>query len=103
MTARFVFAFGFALLVAGPVHGGNCIRDTYGNLVCDEHQCASDSYDRVFCAREGGNALRNQHGTVVCGIGYCVVDDAGAVKCSTRPGGGATMDQFGNVDRKSVV
>lgn len=97
MSARWVFAWAIAVLVACPVQAGDCIRNTNGNVVCGKGQCMMDPYGKVFCAREGGGALREQYGTVVCGIGYCAPDDRGRIKCSTRPGGGAAMDTNGKV------
>ena len=97
MTARFILARAIAALIAWPVHAGDLILNTNGNVVCGKGQCMMDPYGKVFCAREGGGAMREQYGTVVCGIGYCAADDMGRAKCSTRLGGGAAMDVNGKV------
>lgn len=97
MFARSTLVLAIAALCACPAWAGDCIRTTYGNVVCGRGQCMMDPYGKVFCAREGGGAMREQYGKVVCGVGYCAADDMGRIKCSTRPGGGAAMDMHGKV------
>ena len=98
MMRQLIVAFALAMGVSGSVvAGGDCIRDSYGSVVCGRGQCLMDEYGKVFCAKEGGGAMREQYGKVVCGIGYCAADDTGRVKCSTRPGGTALMDINGKV------
>ena len=96
-------AFAITTLVAFPAAlaqtpAGNCVRDSFGKVICGKGQCALDQYGKVHCAKEGGGgALRNQLGHVLCGVGYCATDDQGRVKCSSTPGGGAAMDSNGKV------
>jgi len=78
-------------------HAGDCVRDSYGNVVCGRGQCAKDQYDKVYCARAGGGATRDTYGNVLCGVGYCAKDEYGNVKCSRTPGGGAATDANGKV------
>jgi len=74
-----------------------CVRDSYGNVVCGKGQCAKDQYSKVFCADAGGGAVKNRNGIVQCGVGYCKEDYLGYVWCSKEPGGGAERDSHGKV------
>ena len=61
-------AFATATLVAFPCFAqtpaGNCVRDSFGKVICGKGQCALDQYGKVHCAKEGGGgALRNQSAT----------------------------------------
>jgi hypothetical protein len=76
---------------------GDCVKDSYGNVVCGRGQCATDQYGKVLCAKAGGGAVRDRYGVVSCGVGMCATSDLGEVMCSTQPGGGAAMDSYGKV------
>ena len=93
------FILGGLLIVAflTTAGAGDCIKDSYGNVVCGKGQCAIDQYGKVLCAREGGGAIRDRNGVVKCGIGMCATNDEGRVMCSAQPGGGAAIDSYGQV------
>jgi len=97
MAIRFVLGCLLALAVGSVAAAGDCIKDSYGNVVCGKGQCATDQYGKVFCAKEGGGAVRDRNGAVRCGIGFCATDDTGQVMCSAKPGGGAALDSYGKV------
>ena len=86
-----------ALLFLSPGASADCLKDQYGNVVCGQGQCATDSYRKVFCAHAGGGALADKFGKVMCGVGYCARDSYLDVWCSTEPGGGAAVDLYGKV------
>jgi len=97
MRMAFVIACVTLLSVASAADAADCVKDSYGNVVCGRGQCATDQFGNVFCEFEGGGAVRDRYGAVRCGIGNCATDDLGQVKCSTKPGGGATSDSNGKV------
>jgi hypothetical protein len=97
MRSRLIVASALAVAIVSPAFAADCLRDSYGTVVCGRGQCLMDEYGKVYCAKEGGGTMREQYGKVVCGIGYCAADNSGRVKCSTRPGGGALMDINGKV------
>ena len=61
-----------ALAAGTRVLAADCIRNSDGNVVCGDGQCAMDQYGKVFCAKAGGGAMRDRNGDVKCGVGYCV-------------------------------
>ena len=97
MIVRFLSCFLLVLVMGSAAAAGDCIKDSYGNVVCGKGQCALDQYGKVFCAKEGGGAVRDRSGAVRCGVGFCATDSMGEVMCSTKPGGGAALDSYGNV------
>ena len=86
-----------ALTAGTGVFASDCIKNSEGNVVCGEGQCALDQYGKVFCAKAGGGAMRDRNGDVKCGLGYCAPDDSGQIKCSAKPGGSAATDVNGKV------
>ena len=97
MRTRFVTCCLVALIAGSDVIAADCVRDSYGNVVCGKGQCAPDQYGKVFCAKEGGGAVKDRNGTVKCGVGYCAPDMSGEIICSVRPGGNALSDSSGKV------
>jgi hypothetical protein len=97
MRTRFVTGCLVALIAGSEVMAADCVRDSYGNVVCGKGQCAPDQYGQVFCAKEGGGAVKDRYGTVKCGVGYCAPDMSGEIMCSVRPGGNAAIDSNGKV------
>src|SRR4029453_16129200 len=57
---RFVTGCLVALIARSEVMAADCIRDSYGNVVCGKGQCAPDQYAEVFCAKEGGGAVKDR-------------------------------------------
>jgi hypothetical protein len=97
MKSRLALACLLCVALVGAIDAADCVKDSYGNVVCGKGQCAMDQYGKVLCAREGGGAVRDRYGVVRCGTGMCAVDDEGRVMCSSRAGGGAAMDSYGKV------
>ena len=58
--------------------------------------CKLDSQGTPFCAPPNGTAIETIKG-IACAPGRCASDNQGYVKCSNTPGGGATIDNQGNV------
>ena len=96
-NAIYVAILTLLFAVNTGVNAGDCIKDSNGNPVCGNGQCALDQYGKVLCARAGGGALRDRFGDVRCGLGRCATDDQGQVMCSREPGGDAMRDTYGKV------
>lgn len=60
MKSGLAFLGLLTLALAGAVDAADCIKDSYGNVVCGGGQCAMDQYGKVLCAREGGGAIRDR-------------------------------------------
>jgi hypothetical protein len=65
-----------------------------GNLAFAQ-SCIKNTFGQILCAPPNGSAQLNAFGQVVCGPGECVVNSLGQILCSSRPGGGAIINQFG--------
>ncbi|MEQ9447573.1 MAG: hypothetical protein RLN70_01545 [Rhodospirillaceae bacterium] len=87
-----------AVLTASEPARADCMRDLFGEVVCDRGKCARDFFGTVFCsAFEDGEALLDGYGVVVCAKGQCVRTLEGEIICSARPGGAALENLFGEV------
>jgi hypothetical protein len=70
MIARVIVACAFAVAISSAALAGDCIRDSYGKVVCGIGYCAADEMGRVKCStKPGGGALIDSNGRVQCAGG----------------------------------
>jgi len=73
-----------------------CFLFSFTLLLKAQGSCGQDIQGIPFCAPPNGTAVETIKG-IACAPGKCAIDNRGYPKCSNTMGGGATVDNQGNV------